>query len=63
MSKEKFTFRVEADLLKEMKKLAIDNNMPLNELLIESYQYYKIGAELLSEGGAKPLDSQGEYKL
>lgn len=40
MEKEKFTLRVEKDLLKEMKIVAIHKEMPLNELLILAYQLY-----------------------
>lgn len=41
MSKTKFTFRVEEDLLKEMKIFAIKSERPLNEILEDAFKDYK----------------------
>lgn len=41
MNRDKYTFRLNSDLLKEMKKTAIEMEIPLNKLLIMSYDYFK----------------------
>lgn len=38
--KEKFTLRVEQEKLKEMKIRAIEENRPLNEVLIAAFNFY-----------------------
>lgn len=56
MSKVKFTLRVEAELLKEMKIFAIQRSMPLNELLVMCYTNHKARYERMIKGEIMPFE-------
>jgi len=40
MEKDKFTLRVDKEVLKKMKIVAVELEQPLNELLIEAFNAY-----------------------
>lgn len=54
MEKAKFTLRVDTEILKEMKILAIRQNMPLNEMLLKCYDMYKKKYEAIQNGDILP---------